>query len=180
MAVVTTFATTPLTSLLYPPWYQRKIEAWKRGEIDWDTGLPLDIFSSDVDHQKSQSAKVRSLLVYLRLDNMPTLLAFISLLGTKPAGIVPREHPTVEKSSPVEDSEVKPRGVEVHGLRLLELTERSSTVMKVSEVDEFSYFDPILNAFRILGQLLNIAVTGEVGSSGSASIVRIILTNAYR
>lgn len=74
MALITTFATTPLTSLLYPPWYQKKIEAWKRGEIDWDTGAPIDNVhkgSQDglIEHEKP-AEDVRSLLVYLRLDNM--------------------------------------------------------------------------------------------------------------
>ena len=74
MALITTFATTPLTSLLYPPWYQKKIEAWKRGEIDWDTGAPIDetrTASQDalMAHDKPDES-IRSLLVYLRLDNM--------------------------------------------------------------------------------------------------------------
>ncbi|KOS20022.1 K(+)/H(+) antiporter 1 [Escovopsis weberi] len=30
MALITTFVTTPLTTVLYPPWYQKKIAAWKR------------------------------------------------------------------------------------------------------------------------------------------------------
>lgn len=66
MALVTTFATTPLTSVLYPLHYQRKLESWKRGEIDWDSGAPLSGGTSDVDAitvQKLESAKVRSLLV---------------------------------------------------------------------------------------------------------------------
>jgi hypothetical protein len=74
MALITTFATTPLTSLLYPPWYQRKLEAWKRGEIDWETGNPIGNARQSaedalIDREKS-SEDIRSLLVYLRLDNM--------------------------------------------------------------------------------------------------------------
>jgi hypothetical protein len=74
MALITTFATTPLTSLLYPPWYQKKIEAWKRGEIDWETGAPIDenrrgCEDTLIDREKPDES-VRSLLVYLRLDNM--------------------------------------------------------------------------------------------------------------
>jgi hypothetical protein len=36
MALVTTFATTPIVSFLYPPSYQRKLELWKQGKIDWN------------------------------------------------------------------------------------------------------------------------------------------------
>jgi hypothetical protein len=74
MALITTFATTPLTSFLYPPSYQRKIQAWKRGEIDWETGAPIRKTDSgedgDMNRQKRGSTEIRSLLIYLRLDNM--------------------------------------------------------------------------------------------------------------
>lgn len=165
MALVTTFATTPLVQALYPEWYQRKLEAWKRGEIDWETGKPIANEENDLDSlamQKSQSAKIRNLLVYLRLDNMPTLLAFVSLLGNKSANPRTVHHPSKEPEEdevPVLETQKK---VTVHGVRLLELTDRGSAVMKVSEVDEFSAFDPLLNAFRVLGQLFNLAVSGEV------------------
>lgn len=168
MAVVTTCATTPLTAALYPPWYQRKLESWKRGEIDWDSGAPLFDGASGTDSdpiaaQKLESVMVRSLLVYLRLDNMPTLLAFVSLLGGKPSALEERKHPSRAKESPQQETVPAPRRpVEVHGLRLVELTERTSTVMQVSEVEEYSIFDPVLNAFRVLGQLYNLAVSGEV------------------
>jgi hypothetical protein len=74
MALITTFATTPLTSALYPPWYQRKLQAWKRGEIDWETGAPIRSGNSSFDEEMQQKKRVpseiRSLLIYLRLDNM--------------------------------------------------------------------------------------------------------------
>lgn len=180
MALATTFATTPLTAALYPPWYQRKLEAWKRGEIDWDTGKPID--GTDGDHEivqaKLQSNKVKILLVYLRFDNMPTLLAFVSLLSVRSGETVKRSHPSLQSSAttaPAEGNVTDVQGdysrkkpLQVHGVRLVELTERGSTVMKVSEVDEYSLFDPVLNAFRVLGQIYNLAVSGEVTISQSA------------
>lgn len=43
MALVTTFATTPLTMVLFPPSYQKKLAAWKLREIDWNgTSLSQD------------------------------------------------------------------------------------------------------------------------------------------
>ncbi|KAK4552234.1 hypothetical protein LTR86_010588 [Recurvomyces mirabilis] len=163
MALVTTFATTPMTAWLYPAWYQRKLEAWKRGELDWTTGRPSEV--DVVAVQKLGSKRMESLLVYLRLDNMPTLLAFVSLLGGKPGELVAKKHPMHEKDSSVESRVPTLPGakssIQVHGMRLLELTERTSAVMKVSEVDDLSLFDPVLNAFRVLGQLYNLAVSGE-------------------
>lgn len=189
MALITTFATTPLTAALYPPWYQRKLDAWKRGEIDWDTGRPLD--GSDGDHEvaqaKLQSTKIKSLLVYLRFDNMPTLLAFVSLLSGQPNENVKKSHPSLQRSAtpvPQEDNAAghgeypRKKPLEVHGVRLVELTERGSTVMKVSEVDEYSLFDPVLNAFRVLGQIYNLAVSGEVTISPVSSYPDVLVSKA--
>jgi len=190
MALATTFATTPLTAALYPPWYQRKLEAWKRGEIDWDTGKPID--GSDGDHEivqaKLQSNKVKSLLVYLRFDNMPTLLAFVSLLSVRSSDSVKRSHPSLQRSATPAQAEgdvtdvqadyPRKKPLQVHGVRLVELTERGSTVMKVSEVDEYSLFDPVLNAFRVLGQIYNLAVSGEVTISPVSSYPDVLVNKA--
>lgn len=142
MALVTTFATTPLTAALYPPWYQRKLEAWKRGEIDWDSGAPLlddgaDAVTDDVTKQKLESSRITNLLIYLRLDNMPTTLAFVSLLSGKPSDSATKRHPTrsgTEEQNGITPQTESKRPIEVHGVRLVELTERGSTVMKVSEM----------------------------------------------
>lgn len=170
MALITTFATTPLVKWLYPPWYQRQIEAWKLGAINRDNVALTTDAASDMDptaFQKLESTKVRSLLVYLRLDNMPALLALVSLLGKKQSEMIERKHPSFTKeSSGVEEDSPAVSGktclVEIHGVRLIELTDRGSAVMKVSEVDEYGLFDPVLNGFRVLGQLYNLAVSGEV------------------
>ena len=183
MALVTTFATTPITAALYPPWYQRKLEAWKRGEIDWDTGAPLsddgsDAATDDVTKQKLESSKISSLLIYLRLDNMPTTLAFVSLLSGKPNESAMKRHPghNQQESESVQSETRKP--IEVHGVRLVELTERGSTVMKVSEMDEYSAFDPVLNAFRVLGQIYNLMVSGEVSIIPQSSYAETLVTRA--
>ncbi|KAB8337254.1 hypothetical protein FH972_021556 [Carpinus fangiana] len=170
MALVTTFATTPLVAALYPPWYQKKLEAWKRGEIDWDSGRPLDNDSDDgtddgVRTEKAEASPTQKMLVYLRLDSMPALLAFLTVLGSaKQEGNTSR--PSVLSGQPSSSESVarrKPeRPLEVHGVRLLELTERESSVMKVSEVEEYSLFDPVVNTFRTIGRLLSIVVSGEV------------------
>lgn len=76
MALITTFATTPLATALYPPWYQKKLDAWKRGEIDWDTGAPIQHGRNGSEDGLMTQEKVRPagdvrrLLIYLRLDNM--------------------------------------------------------------------------------------------------------------
>jgi len=170
MALVTTFATTPLTSVLYPPWYQKKLASWKSGETDWD-GNPINSdgvsdTTRETSVEKLQSTQVRKLLVYLRLDSLPSLFTFIDLLGGDKAAVSMKTHrskQTLETLPEVVNFSKKGqnRPLEVHGLRILELTERTSSVMKVSE-GEYSYRDPVVNAFRTFAQLSNVAVSGAV------------------
>lgn len=174
MALVTTFVTTPLVSALFPPWYQKKLAAWKRGEIDWDG----DRLSPDGDFSDTASPNavekttgdIRKLLVCLRLDSLPSLFTFVALLSgdSQMTSPKPRIHPSkVGKSVAAADGQNlqdvrKQRPLEIHGLRMLELTERLSSVMKESEVEEWSSRDPVVNAFYAFSQLNNVAVSGEV------------------
>lgn len=165
MALATTFATTPLVSALYPPWYQKKLAAWKRGEIDWDGNrLAPDSGPGDAPLEKHDSSEIRRLLVYLRLDSLPSLFTFVNLLGPdKASASVNKIHP--RKTSQPGSGDQTPllgKPLDVHGLRMLELTERLSSVMKESEVDDYSTKDPVVNAFHTFGQLNNVATSGEV------------------
>ena len=179
MALVTTFATTPLTSYLYPPWYQQKLEAWKRGEIDWDTGRRRDSFDGDshdaIQVEKLGAAPIRKILVYLRLDSLPTTLEITSSL---------RQHQRSARSSTSNDGEnganssTRSDEIATHGLRLLPLTERDSSVMKVSEVAEYTPHDPVVNTFLAFGALHGVSTSGEVAISPESSFAFTLANKA--
>lgn len=170
MALVTTFMTSPLTIYFYPQWYQRKVEAFRRGEIDWD-GKPLDgsdSVSEGVHYEKVQADKIKRFTVYLRLDSMPNLLAFASLFGGRTEKQVVKDHPSLQRQANTSNENETPAGeeapkrpVEAHGLRLLNLTDRGSSVMQVYETESYTAHDPIVNTFRTFGRLHNLAVSGE-------------------
>ncbi|KAL8876773.1 MAG: hypothetical protein Q9198_005092 [Flavoplaca austrocitrina] len=172
MALATTFATTPLTTAFYPPWYQKKLAAWKRGEIDWDGNtLGQDTHSIDSDAiatDKHDASDIRRLLVYLRLESLPSLFTFISLLGgEKSDTIISRVHPSKADANNQGDHDetwplIKKRPLQVHGLRMLGLTERLSSVMKESEIEDVSTRDPVVNSFHSFGQLNNLSTSGDV------------------
>lgn len=175
MALVTTVATTPLTKLLYPPWYRVKLEKWKRGEIDWD-GKPLTSLDSDEAEvsDKLSNSNIRRLLIYLRLDSLPSLFTFISLLG--------EERVSQPASTPNDDidqePQIKKRPLEVHALRIVELTERTSTVMKVTEGGDASRRDPVVNAVRTFSQLNDVAVSGSVVVAPEESYAETVTMHA--
>ena len=190
MALITTFATTPLTAALYPPWYQKKLEAWKRGEIDWDGTrlIPDDHQDKDtITLEKLQNTQISRLLVNLRLDSLPSLLTLITLLNLNSTSETPpKVHPLkassiAEESVDTADSKAsirRRRILEVHGVRMLELTERTSSVMKVSEADEYAVRDPVVNIFRTFGQLNNVAVSGGVSVIPEASYADTLTSKA--
>lgn len=167
MALITTFVTTPLTLSLYPEWYRTRVEAWRRGEVDWD-GNPVDSETdntgSDISQQKARALSVQKVLVYLRLDTLPGIFTFISLLGSGDVANSDnsKTHHAHENESENKPQPIKNRPVEVHGVRLVELTDRDSSVMKVSEVQDYSFSDPIINTFRTVGHLNKLAVSGAV------------------
>ncbi|UNI23336.1 hypothetical protein JDV02_009164 [Purpureocillium takamizusanense] len=185
MALLTTFATTPIVSVLYPPWYQVKIAAWRRGEIDWDTGAPISPSDTDESTKRQASMKrVGRLLVYLRLDSMPTILNLLSLFGGSSA---PQASTRSEEDHPIEPvtdnsvlSSSPTKAVWAHGLRLVQLTDRDSSVMTVSQVAEYSRHDPIVNTFRTVGQLHHLAASGEVGVMPETRFAEALVTKAAK
>ncbi|PYI09621.1 hypothetical protein BO78DRAFT_337229, partial [Aspergillus sclerotiicarbonarius CBS 121057] len=171
MALVTTFATTPLTVALYPKWYQTKVDRWRRGEIDW-AGNPIqsDTRADSVALAKEQqrALPVRKLLVYLRLDGLSSICTLAALLSpNRPP--TPKLHPdTLTSTEPAAEetaaTEIEdPPALQVHGVRLLELTDRDSSVMKVSELDHsYPLWDPVVNTFRAFGQWHDLSILAGV------------------
>ncbi|KAI1325037.1 K+/H+ antiporter 1 [Xylariaceae sp. FL0255] len=172
MALVTTVATTPLVKALYPPWYRQKLERWRRGEIDWDGNL-LTEEDSYAQTEKDHGSNIRRLLVYLRLDSLPSLFTFISLLGEErvPTGDI---NPSADQTRP---TSLQKRPLEVHALHILQLTERTSTVMKVTEEDA-SRRDPVVNAVRTFSQLHDVAVSSSVVVAAEESYAETVTEHA--
>ncbi|KAK8877544.1 K(+)/H(+) antiporter 1 [Apiospora arundinis] len=188
MALLTTFATTPLVSWLYPPWYQKKIAAWKRGEIDWDTGATLSHLATANRSTLNMGAgmsRVNSMLVYLRLDNMPDTLNLLYLFGMQSDNS--KQQNTEAAESKESETSVTPAGnsnsnkkntVRTHGMRLLQLGDRDSNVLTVSQVDEYTRNDSVVNIFRTVGQFLKIAVSGEVAVMPQSRFAEALLAKA--
>lgn len=191
MALVTTVATTPLTTALYPLWYQKKLEAWKKGEIDWE-GNRLDSEGRQASEQsleKIQEAKIRRLLVFLNLEGLPSLFTFIALLGGDRPATVTKTHRSrktplssvTEIRTPNNEatSEVEPkRPLEVHGLRLIHLTDRTSSVMQSAVTEGYGYSDPVINTFQTFAQLHNVAASGTVSVVPESSYAEALTSMA--
>ncbi|ELR01827.1 hypothetical protein GMDG_00927 [Pseudogymnoascus destructans 20631-21] len=146
MALVTTVITSPATSALYPPWYQKKLEAWKRGDIDWEGN---ELRASADSLGKLESTQIHKLLVYLRLESLPALFTFIDLLGG-------------EKPAPI-----------TRNTRSKSMARVSS---HSPSVPQDSSSDAILNTFRTFARLNALPVSGTISTVPLTSFATQLLS----
>jgi hypothetical protein len=80
------------------------------------------------------------------------MMTVTKLLASAPRQLLPPPSTTGEINSNI---------LKVHCLRLMELTQRTSAVMKVSE-GHFDRLDPVINVFRTFGKLNEVLVTARM------------------
>ncbi|ROT34924.1 hypothetical protein SODALDRAFT_73898 [Sodiomyces alkalinus F11] len=181
MAVVTTVATTPLTHLLYPPWYQQKLGKWKRGEIDWN-GDPKPGSGISVLLENISNFEMKSLLVQIRLDSLPAIFTLVTLLGkSAKAGDSTNGHENrsyeVVSHSAGQELVRYTELLKAHGLRMLELTQRESSVMRVAE-QEHVQRDPIIGAFTTFTQLQSLTVSASLAVVPTSLYAETVISHA--
>ncbi|KAK5069313.1 hypothetical protein LTR64_008391 [Lithohypha guttulata] len=185
MALVTTFATTPLVVWLYPDWYQEKLDLWRKGKINWD-GTPISATVEQGDSAEEMEVDVASrVLVYLRTDGLSSLFNIIGLLtGRRQSSQQKTTQLTnTEKraSANMDENHLKyQRPLRIHGLRLMELTERNSSVMKVSELEEYATRDPIIKAFgsSAHGTARDVTMSGQIAVVPDHSFANTLVQRA--
>ncbi|KAI8056529.1 Sodium/hydrogen exchanger family-domain-containing protein [Gilbertella persicaria] len=135
MALITTFMTTPMVIYLYPEWYQKQ-----RAENDTNQVDLYDSEKTSVHHTTTTTTTTLGFDPYCflallnRIESVPSMMAFMQLL----------KHDKL------------PASVDMHALRLLELTERASAVMKFKDLRETQRQDPVLNVLRTFATLIGI------------------------
>jgi len=137
MALVTTVLTTPLATWLYPHEYQRKMELKRIAHSGPEKTSGDSAHGSD---EGISTKKNRLLVVLNKVEYLPPMMMLVQLL--QPLSVQQESNQVQSNSS-----------ITVHVLRLVELTQRISTVMKISETEETTLHDPIMNIFRTFGQL---------------------------
>ncbi|KAI8885233.1 hypothetical protein K501DRAFT_180422 [Backusella circina FSU 941] len=139
MALITTFMTTPVVLKVYPEWYQRETaDKFHSTDISQGTDTPknkiedMSIQASAVD---VGSARYCLVAMLNKIESAPSIMALIKLLTRDKKGTITPE---------------------IHALRLLELTQRPSTVMKSKDLSETKRQDPVLNVLRTFANLIDI------------------------
>jgi hypothetical protein len=143
-AIVLTFITTPLTLAFYPPKFHTHPGQHHRAESG--TG-PSEPPSED-------ELKTRFALVLDRIEQLPAAMTISHLLHSEKAAPQQREH-TNEKSEGILQS----RPIAINALHLIELTERTSAVLKSQLADTVAATDPVLSVYKTFGFLNRLVVS---------------------
>ncbi|PVI03089.1 hypothetical protein DM02DRAFT_717016 [Periconia macrospinosa] len=195
MALVTTFTTTPLVSFIYPPSYQRKLELWRQGKIDWDGNRLHPEEDHDTGALKSVDV-ADNLLVYLRADGLSSLFNIVNLFtGAAPSStptstiaaaaeksiFTTAMRPSIERTSTERSSHHK--RLCINSIRLSELSERNSSVMKVSDpAEEYAGNDTMVKAFGTIAHTAarDVIVSGDVAVVPEQSFAQTLSSRASR
>ncbi|CAE6350065.1 unnamed protein product [Rhizoctonia solani] len=169
-ALVLTFATTPVTLWLYPLKYRVRASA-----VGGNFGHASD---DEIAHRPSSdgildlAGKKKFLFVFDRFESLPGAMLLSRLLQVQgPAPVTEVEETKVEVPGSPGSSQIPqlpdeeppvPQGITIDALRLLELTERTSAIMRSSEIDQLLTRDPLLTVFRTFAELEDIPVASSL------------------
>ncbi|RUS17961.1 Sodium/hydrogen exchanger family-domain-containing protein [Endogone sp. FLAS-F59071] len=155
MALVTTCMTTPIVLALYPVAYQRKCEHELLEKVK---ARQTDIESTS--HSLEKQPDTGTFRLMLSLNNMqyiPSIMALIQMLQHKPKSAI---SDTVAGRSSEELSTTSQ--LEIHALRLIELTQRTSAVMMMQESQNTINRDPVVSVIRAFARLNQIDVKAHL------------------
>ena len=178
-ALLLTFMTTPAVVLLYPPELRKRVAASgpSFGHVDDGTqeATPTRTrFRRGRGHDDDLDWKERFLVVLDRAEHLPGMMSLTQLIQPPPpydddTNVTPRDVPGSSSSSRESQKRAATPGsatagseqdVSIDALRLIEITDRTSAVMKYSSfsTDALLQTDPLLTIFRTFV---------ELGGSGS-------------
>ncbi|KAI0053661.1 cation/H+ exchanger [Auriscalpium vulgare] len=164
-ALVLTFITTPLTIWIYPA--RVRVHAGAAFEKAQPIhgqpagGLP----SSTTD----DSIKTKFALVLENIEQLPAAMTFTQLLQTpllatnsSASSIAYDEKRATELPPSLPIVQTRSRAIVVDALRLIELTERTSAVLKSQVAGSLVHNDPVLSVFRTFGRLNRFPVSASL------------------
>jgi hypothetical protein len=163
-AVFVTFITTPLVIFFYP-------EKHRSGPV---APRPSD---PEVPSTNSQDEDIRTrfAIVLDSLNNLPAAMTVAQLLHAPPAPVsnmsgsnsLSDEKASAEDAVPTTLSYSQSvRSVSVDALRLIELTTRTSAVLKSQQADSLARHDPLISAFRTVGRLNRLSISAALSVVG--------------
>jgi K+:H+ antiporter len=189
-ALVLTVMTTPLTLLFYPP----ALRTGRKGIQGTTTGGARS--EEDLSSSIEENFKTKFSVVLNRIEHLPAIMTITQLLQPiskglptpMPRGVVSEKAEltrdiTQEKQVPDESSTstsdpiAYPR-VSIEALRLIELTDRTSAVMRSSEADDLIHRDALITVFSTFGRLNRIPVATSLSIVSQDAFSTSVATHA--
>jgi hypothetical protein len=168
-ALVLTFMTTPLVTWLYPPHTRTRISA--------SGSKPFGVGDGESVHVRSRtgSRKTRFTVVLDKFEHLAGMMALTQLVTPSQKSST-KNDTSRPLSLAIPDSETSPTSVEA--LRVIELSDRVSAVMKSSAADALFRSDPLLSAFRMFGTLNQIQIDPSLAIVSFSEMARTIAEQA--
>lgn len=173
-ALVLTFLTTPVVSVIYKP--EHRSRATGDGDFKNVSGQETGIMERSIKGGKSGTdepiRKTHFTVVLDKLEHLPGMMTLTQLIQPPPPSYIDSEGDRIMlnrqsgshtgHSSQGSSSKTHLRASEnvvIDALRLIELSDRTSAVMKSSAADTLIHTDPLLSVFRTFGELHNLPIT---------------------
>ena len=170
-AILLTFLTTPAVSVYYPP--EIRVRAsdvganWAPSPPEGDNregGSPTG--EGGAQGKADEEKKTRFTVVLDKIEHLPGMLSLAQLIIPPPPPYGesdPRltSATTINEKSPTPDLPT-PTIVSLDAIRLIELSDRTSAVMKGSNIEALTATDPLLDIYTTFGALQGVPVTSSL------------------
>ena len=175
-ALTLTFITTPLVTVLYPP-ECRGLRHLADPNTQGDERGKFNEKASIINEE--QPWRHRFTVVLDKLDHIPGAMALTQLV------LPPHSTPSDGMSTTTATANdtldrFKMPEVTVEALQLIELSDRTSAMMKSSAADSLIHTDPVLGIFRMFGELNELAVTTSLSVVPYDDFARSVVEHAQR
>ena len=158
-AIVLTFMTTPLTLWAYPERIRVHAGAVKEKLGGGDEAAVSRRSGSD------DEIKTRFAVILDRIEQLPAAMTLTQLLQNPHSSSATRSsaYSSVEEKAsgdvtPLPDGTTAQKKTTVSALRLIELTDRTSAVLKSQAAESLIHSDPVISVFRTFGYLNRMAI----------------------
>lgn len=168
-ALVLTFMTTPLTLLFYPPQHRVHYGAVTKRASGISSSPESGAEAPQSDIQ--DAIRTRFAVIVDRIEQLPAVMTLTQLLQSSsaatPESASVSDHSSNEKAAlaalhrQAEDPQIS-----VDALRLIELTNRTSAVLKSQEADALVHSDPVLAILKTHGYLHRMTVSTSLAVVG--------------
>lgn len=173
-AMLLTFMTTPVVTILYPP------EVRKRAiSTGADFATVVDKSGGDMPreaedgikramHESDETWKGRFTVVLDRIEHLPGMMTLTQLIHSPlphsrdSTGDISSESRTISFDGGSRRIDDRMHNVSIDALRLIELSDRTSAVMKSSAADQLILSDPLLAIFKTFGDLNDLSISSSL------------------